>query len=218
LGGVPAAQLALSSYFAGTACDDSNLIKKVWLRLAASNGDSRAQLMLAKELLSASDEASKGKDVHDLLVASASGTDYYAKKHAAFLLATTVAPGVSDAVAAREIALKWKASIKKAQGELYLTPSHGVGQGGPFDLHVVQFDSPDPEQDIVLAAAYGANGNFKLAAKTQQSAISKAEELDWDMTDLKAMLSAFQENRMPSYANFYLSWPIDKLNAGSAEW
>ncbi len=216
--GVMDAQLDISNFFNSSRCSETQDIGNVWLEQAAKSGQARAKLLLAKQLLQSDDPASKADQIRALLSAASISEDRYTQKHAAFLLATSTVPGVTAPETALQGALKLKGAVKKAQAyrrTYYMPAPSSLQTAHEIEVSYDYADSSDPEQDIVLAAAYAANNNYADAIKIQQRAISKAGKIGWDTAELETMLTEMKGKHMPDYSQFFLSWTTDKLNHGN---
>lgn len=216
--GVMDAQLDTSNFFSSSRCTETQDIGNVWLEQAARSGQPRAKLLLAKQLLQSDDPASKADQIRAMLSEASLSEDRYTQKHAAFLLATSKVPGVTAPETALQGALKLKGAVKKAQANRTYnrsTPSSSQPAAPVIEVSYNYVDSSDPEQDIVLAAAYAANNNYADAIKIQQRAISKASKIGWNTVELETMLTEMKAKHMPDYSQYYLSWTTDKLNHGN---
>jgi len=136
----------------------------VWLRHAAAGGNPAAQVDVAAALLRGSPTPEQVSAAHGLLVAALASGDYYARKHAVALLATSPVTAVRDAKAAL---------------------------GGALQLLAGEIQS-DPQMFEAVAAAYAANREYGDAVSQQRVAINKARALGWDTAIMEQRLSAYR--------------------------
>jgi TonB family protein len=139
----------------------------VWLRHAADGGNAPAQVLLAGDLLQGNPGAAQITEARALLAKAASADSYYARKHAAALLAASPVEAVRDPRAALDLALKLSAQPIQS----------------------------DPQMFETIAAAYAASGDFHNAVAQQQRAVGKAQSLGWDTRRMDERLADYRHGR-----------------------
>lgn len=148
---------------AATACNPA-AGSTVWLRHAAQGGSASAQVLLAADLLSGSPTPEQVSEARTLLERAAAADSYYARKHAAALLAASPVAAVRDPGVA-------------------LTAANQLRHG---DIQT------DPQMFEVLAAVYAANGTFDGAVDQEEIAIRKASALGWNTRLMRERLAAYR--------------------------
>jgi uncharacterized protein len=148
---------------AATACNPA-ASSAVWLRHAAQGGSASAQVLLAAGLLGGSPTPEQVSEARALLERAAAADSYYARKHAAALLAA------SPVVAVHNPAVALSAANQLRYGNI----------------------QTDPQMFEVLAAVYAANGGFDGAVDQQEIAIRKAAALGWNTRLMKERLAAYR--------------------------
>jgi uncharacterized protein len=140
---------------------------RLWLRHAAEGGSAPAQADYAAELLRGTPTPEQVAQARTLLGRAAASTDYYARKHAAALLAASPVEAVRDPKLAR----------------------------GAADalLHANEIQS-DPQMFEVVAVAYAANHEYGKAVDAQRQAIQKAQTLGWDTAVMQERLAAYRHD------------------------
>jgi hypothetical protein len=140
---------------------------RLWLRHAAEGGSAPAQADYAADLLRGTPTPEQVAQARTLLARAAASPDYYARKHAAALLAASPVEAVRDARLAR----------------------------GAADalLHANEIQS-DPQMFEVVAAAYGASHEYGKAVDAQRQAIQKAQTLGWDTAAMQQRLASYRHD------------------------
>jgi hypothetical protein len=165
--GNPDAQYWVGSRLRASAACHPAADGAVWLRHAADGGNAAAQLLLARDLLAGTPDASQLAQARTLLGQAARGDSYYVRKHVVALLATSPLDAVRDAPAALELARRLAA----------------------FDI------TTDPQMYEAVAAAFAANGDFRNATAQQQLAVQKAYALGWNTHVMSEQLDAYRHDR-----------------------
>ena len=138
----------------------------VWLRHAAEGGNPAAQADYAAELLRGTPTAAQVAQAHTLLERAALSDNYYARKHAVAMLASSPVEGVRDAAAALSGAQKLLA------GDI----------------------QSDPQMFEAAAAAYAAGKQYQAAVTQQRSALNKAQALGWNTAAMQQRLGAYRRD------------------------
>jgi TPR repeat protein len=165
--GDASAQYWVGSQLRATSACHPRADGTVWLRHAAAGGSAAAQLVLARELLSASATAAQVAEARALLEQAATSASYYVEKHVVALLAASPVDAVRDSAAAMSVALTLTA--------------------GPIQS--------DPQMFEAVAAAYAATGDFHHAVAQQELAMRKAQSLGWDTRSMSAKLHAYRSGK-----------------------
>ena len=165
--GNPQAQYWVGAQLRMAAACNPPQSSAVWLRHAADGGSASAQVLLATDLLSATPTPEQIGAARALLERAASADSYYARKHAAALLAA------SPVSAAHSPAVALNAANALRSGEI----------------------QSDPQMFEVLAAVYAVNGNFDGAVEQEGIAIRKASALGWNTHLMRERLAAYHANR-----------------------
>jgi hypothetical protein len=122
---------------------------------------------LARELLAGTPADGQIAQARKLLSDATGSDDYYARKHAAALLAASPVAAVRDPAAAQRIAAKLSAGLIQS----------------------------DPQMFEVVALAHAANGEFRDAISQQDVAIAKARLLGWDIRDMSDRLGRYHAGK-----------------------
>jgi TPR repeat protein len=165
--GDPEAQYWLGSQLSTTAQCHPQANGAVWLEHAADSGNSSAQLLLARDLLSSGNDAAQVTQARTLLEKAAASDNYYVRKHVAAILATSPVEGLRDPGTALAVAQRLAA--------------------GPIQT--------DPQMFEVVAAAQAANGNFREAVAQQQRALQRAHSLGWNSNGMYARLDDYRRGQ-----------------------
>lgn len=172
--GLPVAQYEVGhSLLIGHGCwrDDAKGFK--WVRMAAEQGEPTADVTLATRLLRGTPSAANVAQAKEWLErGAATGND-------------TRIPNSSDdarLLLAAVLAATSEASLRAPSRALDL-------------LKQVQDVDEDPMPYDIRAAAEAAQGDFKYAVDAEQSAISRASKLGWDLTPLQQRLSLYQSGK-----------------------
>ena len=162
--GHPEAQYWVGSQLRATAACHPQSDGAVWLRHAADGGSGAAQLLLARDLLTATPGAAQAAQARALLEKAAASDSYYVRKHVVALLAASPVDAVRDPSTALSVARQL------AAGEI----------------------QSDPQMFEAVAAAYAANGDFHNAVAQQQLAVQKAQRLGWSTQAMSERLNAYR--------------------------
>ena len=172
--GLPVAQYEVGfRLLTGHGCwrDDAKGLK--WMQMAAEQGEPTADVTLATRLLrgtpSAANVAQAKKWLERGAAPSNEGRIPNSSDDARLLLAAVLA-------ATSEASLR--------------DPSRALDL-----LKRVQDVDADPTPYDIQAAAEAAQGDFSHAVRTEQSAISRATKLGWDLTPLQQRLSLYQSGK-----------------------
>jgi hypothetical protein len=165
--GNPQAQYWVGAQLRAAAACNPPRSSAVWLRHAADGGSASAQVLLASDLLSAAPTPEQVGEARALLERAAGADSYYARKHAAALLAASPVPAVHS-------------------------PAVALSAAGALRSGDIQ---SDPQMFEVLAAVYAVNGNFDAAIEQEGTAIHKASALGWDTGLMRERLAAYRANR-----------------------
>ncbi len=183
LAGAAESEFWLSRWLSDSPHPAAAQMSDAWLREAARRNFPRAQLLLATQAMERPDAVDHVAEIKERLLKAADSNDEYARRRAAFLLATASLREVRDAGKALEVAQKLKSA-----------------------------KSDNPELDLVLAAAQAASSKYADAIKTQERAIKKATRLSWNVAPLEDTLSTYKISAAPNLSSSYLSWSDDKAN------
>lgn len=140
---------------------------QLWLRHAAEGGSAPAEADYAAQLLRGTASPEQVAQARTLLERAAASADYYARKHAAALLAA------SPVEAVREPTLALRAANSL--------------------VHDNEIQS-DPQMFEVVAAAYAANHEYDAAVGEQHEAIQKALNLGWNTALMQQRLAAYRHD------------------------
>ena len=172
--GLPVAQYEVGHrLLTGQGCwrDDAKGLK--WMQMAAEQGEPTADVTLATRLLRGTPSAANIAQAKEWLErGAAAGND-------------TRIPNSSDdarLLLAAVLAATSEASLRDPSRALDL-------------LKRVQDVDDDPTPYEVRAAAEAAQGDFSHAVGAEQSAISRATRLGWDLTPLQQRLSLYQSDK-----------------------
>jgi TPR repeat protein len=152
---------------------------QLWLQHAAEGGEPAAQADYAAELLRGTPTAEQVAQARAFLERAAASGDYYARKHAAALLAASPVAAVRDPARARSTAETL--------------------------LHANQIQS-DPQMFEVVAAAYAASHEYGNAVAAQHEAIQKALNLGWNTALMNERLAAYRHDA-PWVGDLYAGAP-----------
>jgi TPR repeat protein len=139
----------------------------IWLQHAADSGNSSAQLLLARNLVSSGTDAAQVAEARGLLAKAAASDNYYVRKHVAAILAASPVESLRDPAMALAVARRLAA--------------------GPIQS--------DPQMFEVVAAAQAANGNFKDAVAQQEHALQRARALGWNSNGMFARLDDYRRGQ-----------------------
>jgi len=162
--GNPQAQYWVGAQLRAAATCNPRGSSTVWLRHAARGGSASAQVLLAADLLGGTPTTEQVGEARALLERAALADSYYARKHAAALLAASPVTSVHNPAVAMQAANQLRS------GDI----------------------QSDPQMFEVLAAVYAANGGFDGAIEQQQVAIRKATALGWNTHLMKQRLAAYR--------------------------
>ena len=172
--GLPVAQYEVGHrLLIGQGCwrDDAKGLK--WMQMAAEQGEPTADVTLATRLLRGTPSAANIAQAKEWLErGAATGND------------TRIPNGSDDArlLLAAVLAATSEASLRDPSRALDL-------------LKRVQDVDEDPTPYEIRAAAEAAQGDFGHAAAAEQSAISRATRLGWDLAPLQQRLSLYQSGK-----------------------
>jgi hypothetical protein len=166
--GNPAAQYWVATQVVAAAPCNPQGDASVWLRHAADGGSGSAAVVLAEGLLRGIPVQAQVAEARGLLARAAATDSYYARKHAAALLAASPVQAVHDGALALKLAQRLLA------GEI----------------------QTDPQMFEVVAAAYAANQDFREANAQQRVAVDKAHRLGWNTAAMEQRLSAYRADRL----------------------
>ena len=172
--GLPVAQYEVGHrLLMGRECwrDDAKGLK--WIRLAAEQGEPTADVTLATRLLRGTPSAANVAQAKEWLErGAATGND------------TRIPSGSDDArlLLAALLAATTEASLRDPPRALDL-------------LNRVQDVDQDPTPYDIRAAAQAAQGDFSHAVRSEQTAISRATKLGWDLAPLQQRLSLYQSSK-----------------------
>lgn len=141
--------------------------KMPWFNQAVAEGDEAAQLALAEQILREHPSVERIGRARNLVESAALSDQFYVRKHAAALLATSSTDALRDPRAALTAADK-----------LLKNPIQS-----------------DPQMFEVAAAAHAANGQFDRAATLQQAALDKAHALQWKTGLMEERLGAYRTGK-----------------------
>jgi hypothetical protein len=162
--GNPAAQYWVATQVAAAAPCHPQANASLWLRNAADGGSGSAAVVQAERLLRGTPSEAQIAEARGLLARAAATDGYYARKHAAALLAASPVEAVHDAAAALKLAQQLLA------GEI----------------------QSDPQMFEVVATAYAVNKDFREASAQQRVAINKAHALGWNTGAMQQRLGAYR--------------------------
>jgi TonB family protein len=165
--GGPQAQYWVGSQLRTSASCHPHADGAIWLHQAAEGGSGPAQVALARELLAGTPADGQIAQARKLLSEAARSDDYYARKHAAALLAASPVAALHDPAAAQ------RAAAKLAAGAI----------------------QSDPQMFEVVALAHAANGEFRDAISQQDVAIAKARLLGWDTRGMSDRLGQYRAGK-----------------------
>ncbi len=150
----------------------------VWLRHAAEGGNPAAQADYAGELLRGTPTTAQIAQARTLLRRAAVSDNYYARKHAVALLASSPLEAVRDPAAAMS------GAQKLLGGEI----------------------QSDPQMFEAAAAAYAADKQYQAAVTQQRAALNKAQALGWNTSAMQQRLAAYRRDS-PWVGDLYADVP-----------
>jgi TonB family protein len=165
-GGQPQAQYWAANRFMSLGNCDAQTKKLPWLRAAAKSGDGASELALALDLLNGGPSPEQQAEARSLLQQAAQSENFYVRKHVTALMAASPLDAIRDPARAAQLA----------------------------QLLTRDAIQTDPQMFEAIAAAQAVNADFKAAAESQETAITKANGLHWNTQLMQERLEEYRKS------------------------